>query len=93
MIHEISGLDYEERLRSLNMYSLEMRRTRGDLIQFFKFVKQGDMEGLNLNLDGRIRGHGLKLKKSHFSREVRKNYFYNRVINEWNRLPANAFFF
>ena len=67
-----------------------MRRTRGDLIQLFKFVKQGDMEGLNLNLDGRKRGHGLQLEKSHFSREVRKNYFYNRVINEWNRLPANV---
>jgi len=47
-----------------------------------------DMEGLNLNLDSRTRGYGLKLEKSHFSREVRKHYFYNRIINEWNRLPA-----
>ena len=27
MIHGISGLEYEERLRSLNMYSLEIMRT------------------------------------------------------------------
>ena len=82
MIHGVSGLDLEERLSSLNMYSLESRRTRGDLIQLFKFVKQGDTEGLSFNSDSRTRGHGLKLEKSHFSREVRKHYFYNRVINE-----------
>ena len=49
MIQGISCLEYEERLRSLNMYSLEMRRTRGYFIQLFKFVKQEDTEGLNLN--------------------------------------------
>ena len=43
MIHRFSGMDHGERLRSLNMYSLGSRRTGGDLIQLFKFVKQGDM--------------------------------------------------
>ena len=56
-------------------------------MQLFKFVKQGDTEGSSFNLDSRTKEHGLKLEKSHFSRKVRKHYFYNRVINEWNRLP------
>ena len=47
---EFQVLEYEETLRSLNMYSLEMKRTRGDLIQLFKFVKQEDMESLNWDL-------------------------------------------
>ena len=49
MIHGFSGLGYEEILRSLNMHSLESRRTIGDLIQLFIFVKQGDTEGLSFN--------------------------------------------
>ena len=87
MINGLSGMDYGNRLRSLNMYSLENRRTRGDLIQLFKFINKGDMEGLGLNLDSRTRGHELKLIKSGFKKEVRKNYFYERVINVWNGLP------
>ena len=69
------------------MYSLQSRGTRGDLIQLFKFIKQGDMEGLDFNLNGQTRGNDIKLNKSCFKREVRKHYFYNRVINEWNALP------
>ena len=34
------------------------------------------------------RGHNLKLFKYASSSCLRKNYFSNRVINEWNNLPA-----
>ena len=34
------------------------------------------------------RGHNLKLFKLASSSSLRKNYFSNRVINEWNNLPA-----
>ena len=34
------------------------------------------------------RGHNLKLFKFASSSSLRKNYFSNRVINEWNNLPA-----
>ena len=34
------------------------------------------------------RGHNLKLFKLSSSSSLRKNYFSNRVINEWNNLPA-----
>ena len=33
-------LPYDERLRRLNLPTLERRRVRGDLVQFFKIVKQ-----------------------------------------------------
>ena len=34
------------------------------------------------------RGHNLKLFKFASSSSLRKNYFSNRVINEWYNLPA-----
>ncbi len=69
------------------MYTLEERRLRGDLIQLFKFIKQGDCKGLEFNTGERTRGHAYKLFKSQFNLENRKHYFYNRVIDRWNDLP------
>lgn len=87
LITGISSLSYEERLEKLNMFTLERRRTRGDLIQLFKLIKQGDTEGINFNTDSRTRGHRFKLRKAKFNLDRRKHYFYNRVVDKWNALP------
>ncbi len=34
LVPELEGLRYEERLREINLSTLEQRRERGDLIQF-----------------------------------------------------------
>ena len=39
LIPELRGLDYEERLSRLGLYSLEFRRMRGDLIETYKIMK------------------------------------------------------
>ena len=39
MVSELSGIDYELRLKKLGLTSLETRRKRGDLIQIYKIVK------------------------------------------------------
>lgn len=88
IIQGTSGLDYEDRLKKLNMYTLQERRKRGDLIQLFKFIKQNEIEALQFSTEYRTRGHELKLYKSQFNREGRKHYFFNRVVDEWNALPA-----
>jgi len=41
----MDGLSYEERLQSLNLWSLEERRNRQDLIEVFKY-KDGLLRGL-----------------------------------------------
>ena len=39
LVPSIRNLTYEQRLKSLNLTTLENRRIRGDLIQQFKFIK------------------------------------------------------
>ena len=90
MIHGIRNLPYEDRLKSLNLHSLERRRVRGDLIEVFKWVKgfnKGDLNKvLILKEQGRTRTNGYKLDKFRFMKDVGKNWFTNRVVGEWNKL-------
>ena len=39
MIKAVKHLSYKERLRELNLFSLEKRRLRGDFINVCKYVK------------------------------------------------------
>ena len=68
MIVNMDGLSYEDRLQSLNLWSLEERRNRQDLIQVFKMAKGmtrirlQELFTLEENMKG-TRGHSLKLTK------------------------------
>jgi len=90
MIPEIKDLPYTERLRRLNLWTLEGRRVRADLIEVFKMIN-----GLtNVNFEAffefdtncRTRGHARKLKKNRFNRDLRQHFFTERIINIWNNL-------
>ena len=91
MIHNIRHLSYEDRLKSLNLHSLERRRVRGDMIEVYKWFKglnKGDISKvLKINSGDRTRSNGFKLDKFRFRRELGRNWFGNRVVDEWNRLP------
>ena len=83
-----------ERLKSLNLHSLERRRIRGDLIEVYKWVKgfnKGDINKvLIVKEQGRTRNNGYKLDKFRFKKDIGKNWFTNRVVNEWNRLGEHV---
>ena len=97
----LRSLHYQERLIKLNLTSLEQRRIRGDLIQFFKIIKgYNKIEWVkpliscpSVSLDcpaGGVRGGSHRLAKLPISRcSARENFFYNRAINWWNQLPAS----
>ena len=85
--------DYETRLRKTGLISLEKRRVRGDPIQVFKMFKGFEKIDYSkfFKLSGNdTRGHSYKLEKSRSRSERRKNFFSQRVVNAWNKLPQQV---
>ena len=92
LIPELSNLEYEDRLKTLNLQSLFYRRDRGDMIECYKMT-HGTYDIppiLRLDEDNSRRGHPYKLKFSVSNKEVRHNYFSLRVVSKWNSLPEHV---
>jgi len=84
-------MEYEERLRKLNLPTLTYRRLRGDMIEVFKIVTNKYDQAACSNLfdtnPHSTRGHSYKLFKKRANTNPRKYSFTHRVINPWNSLP------
>ena len=92
MIPSINHLSYYDRLRHLNIPSLQHRRRRGDLIYLYQILKGSyDIENhlFTPSTSTVTRGHTRKLFKHHTNSYTRSNFYSNRVINDWNSLPQS----
>ena len=92
LVPGLKHLEYEERLRRMDLPSLYYRRLRGDMIETYKHLHNQYTTNKNLlQLHGqsRTRGHSLKLTKKYCRTSLRKNYFSYRVVDIWNDLPEH----
>jgi len=83
---------YAERLKALQLTTLEKRRLREDLIETYKIVTNKEsidsaqfFEFTDTGHD--LRGHSLKLSQSRNRSRVRRTFFSQRVVVDWSRLP------
>ena len=97
IIPGLKNLDYHQRLKVLNLPSMEERQKRGDLIQTFKILNSyadcnpKEYFDLNANATNRsTRGHNYKLKINFCKTKIRQNVLRNRVTIEWNKLPNDV---
>jgi ribonucleases P/MRP protein subunit RPP40 len=95
MVSGLSATNYEDKLLELGLESLESRRKNADIPLMHKLVHGiGDIdrstwcENLTGNNMTRARADPLNVKCKHGTLELRKNFFSNQIVKEWNEIPA-----
>ncbi len=87
LVRGLCHVPYEERHRQLNLFSLESRRLRADLILTFMIVRgEVDLYPFGVFLSpprAGLRGHTYRLLQGPWS-----GAFSARVAKQWNKLPA-----
>jgi hypothetical protein len=85
-----SELDYETRLKSLSLETLEFRRLKFDLITTYKIIfgkiKTDSSTFFEFSDYTKTRGHSYKLKNPLPHTNIKKFSFSNRVVAPWNSL-------
>ena len=93
LVPELRHLSYPSRLEELNLFSLETRRLRGQLIEVFKILNGFDnvdySEMFTLR-EGVTRTNGYKLELKRYHRDLCGNYFTYSICNRWNELPTDV---
>ena len=92
LISGFENIDYKNRLDRINLFSLEYRRHRGQLIETYKFFNNLPDTAAKLFSfpdSSRTRGHHNKIKKRRFRTRIGQHVFANAVVDDWNRLPRD----
>ena len=94
---QIAGLEtlsYAERLHSLQLYSVQGRLIRADLLLCWKiFHEQSCISPDDLFCISPLkhtRGHCFKIHHPHIKTDIRRRFFSVRIIDVWNSLPDHV---
>ena len=92
-IDGMEGLNYYQRLKALNLFSVKGRLLRHDIIMYWKIFH--GMSSITRDkvfpcpLMDRTRGHNFKIYHTRSQIEVRRRFFTMRSVNLWNSLPSD----
>jgi len=86
-------MDYQDRLKYLNLMTTEERRIRGDIILTYNIINKNiEMGNFNLEMskERRTRGHTKEMPVTRTRTEIRGNFFTNRIVQGWNKLKQKT---
>jgi len=91
----LKSMSYTDRLKELNLWSLEERRNRADLIEVFRICHGQSAWDCMWKLfervtDSKTRGHSLKLKQFRCKLDLRKYFFSERFADRWNSFDEDT---
>ncbi len=95
MITSLRNKSYEERLASLNLFSLEKRRLGGKLTECFEilksFINVDASKLISVDDTSRTRSNGVKLLRcKQLQLDSTKFFFSNDVVRECNKLQPSV---
>ena len=94
LISGMKDIPYQERLKALNLPSLQYRRMRGNMIVMYKIINEiiriYSKQLLSLRTIARTHGHDCKIFKEHATKLCRINNFTQKSTNDWNSLPLEV---
>ena len=90
LVPTLKHLNYTSRLNKVKLPTLLYRRYRGDMIKVFKIVNSKYDNDVIVDflpmMNTNARGNSLEIKKSHSRKELRRNYFTQRIVDQWSLL-------
>jgi hypothetical protein len=90
-VHGLSNTSYTIRMRILDLYSLDVRRLRGDLMFTYSLFQSGLAEVVFDMAETRhLRGHERKIFLPRSNTLIRHSFFTCRIVNAWNLLPPDV---
>ena len=95
LVDHMGALDYNERLKAIDLPTLSFRRYRGDMIEVFKHFHKYDRSIVSESFQPKERStrrHNFQLherKPIDGVRGVHQNSFYNRITRQWNDLSSH----